>query len=279
VSYMGFPATTGAPFIDYLVTDRTVSPPHLNHCYSEKLLYMPHCYFVNDYKRCHQDVLDPKNLPSRSDFGLPEDKFIFSCSNQLYKFDPETFSTWCNILHRVPGSVLWLLRFPAVGEPLVKQEAAKRGISPGRIIFTDVAGKDVHIKRSSLADLFLDTPLCNAHTTGCDTLWAGCPMVTLPLARMASRVCASLCTAAGFGPEMIVHSQEEYEDRAVTLATNPQLLCALRTRLRAARIDCPLFDTQTWVKDFDLSFLKMWDIHVKEGKPRDFDTPQKDAML
>jgi hypothetical protein len=63
--------------------------------------------------------------------------------------------------------------------------------------------QDVHIRRSGLADVFLDTPLCNAHTTGCDVLWGGCPMVTLPMERMGSRVAASLAYASGLGPEMV----------------------------------------------------------------------------
>ncbi len=72
----------------------------------------------------------------------------------------------CNILKRMPDSVLWLLRFPPYGEPMIRQEAHNRGVDPNRIIFTDVANKPVHIRRSGLGDVFLDTPLCNAHTTG-----------------------------------------------------------------------------------------------------------------
>ena len=34
-----------------------------------------------------QDVLDEANLPPRSEVGLPEDRIIYSCSNQLYKCD------------------------------------------------------------------------------------------------------------------------------------------------------------------------------------------------
>ena len=105
-------------------------------------------------------------MPSRADIGLPTDKIVYSCSNQLYKYDPETFRSWCNILKRVPNSVLWLLRFPLFGEPRIHAEAAAQGVDPSRIIFTDVADKPQHIRRSGLADVFLDTPLCNAHTTG-----------------------------------------------------------------------------------------------------------------
>ncbi len=120
-----------------------------------------------------QDVLDEASLPSRTEVGLPEDRIIYSCSNQLYKYDPETFTTWCNILRRVPNAVLWLLRFPPYGEPRIRAEAAARGIDPNRIIFTDVAAKPLHIRRSGIADVFLDTPLCNAHTTGAWMLQSG----------------------------------------------------------------------------------------------------------
>lgn len=241
-SYMGFPATTGADFLPYLITDSIVAPPELHHCYSECLALMSHCYFVNDYRQSHQDILDEASLPTRASVGLPEDAIVYACSNQLYKYDPTTFDCWMEILKRVPNSVLWLLRFPPTGEPRVRQEAAKRGVAQERIIFTDVAQKDVHIKRSGLADVFLDTPMCNAHTTGCDVLWSGCPMVTLPLERMASRVAASLCYAAGC-PETVVSSHKEYTELAVELGVNHERRNALRAKLKADRLRCPLFDT------------------------------------
>ena len=120
----------------------------------------------------------------RAEVGLPDDKIVYACSNQLYKYDPETFQTWCNILRRVPNSVLWLLRFPPYGEPNIRQEAHNLQIDPSRIIFTDVANKPVHIRRSGLADVFLDTPLCNAHTTGtaCLPNLCGCPNASRPSA-------------------------------------------------------------------------------------------------
>ncbi|XP_057499292.1 probable UDP-N-acetylglucosamine--peptide N-acetylglucosaminyltransferase SEC isoform X2 [Actinidia eriantha] len=161
VSYMGFPGTTGASYIHYLVTDEFVSPTQFSHIYSENLVHLPHCYFVNDYKQKNRDVLDPNCQPKRSDYGLPKDKFIFACFNQLYKMDPEIFATWCNILKRVPNSAIWFLRFPAAGEMRVRTYAAAQGVQPDQIIFTDVAMKNEHIRRSSLADLFLDTYINN----------------------------------------------------------------------------------------------------------------------
>ncbi|KAF3452392.1 hypothetical protein FNV43_RR02825 [Rhamnella rubrinervis] len=276
VSYMGFPGTTGATYIDYLVSDEFVSPFHFSHIYSERLVHLPHCYFVNDYKQKNRDVLDPCCQLKRSDFGLPEDKFIFACFNQLYKMDPEIFNTWCNILKRVPNSTLWLLRFPAAGEMRLRSYAVAQGVQPDQIIFTDVAMKNEHIKRSALADLFLDTPLCNAHTTGTDILWAGLPMVTLPLEKMATRVAASLCLATGLGEYMIVSSMKEYEEKAVSFALNRPKLEALRNKLRAARLNCPLFDTARWVRNLERAYFKMWNLHCSNLRPQHFKVIEND---
>ncbi|OAY41995.1 probable UDP-N-acetylglucosamine--peptide N-acetylglucosaminyltransferase SEC [Manihot esculenta] len=277
VSYMGFPGTTGATYIDYLVTDEFVSPTRYSHIYSEKLVHMPHCYFVNDYKQKNLDVLDPTCQHKRSDYGLPEDKFIFACFNQLYKMDPEIFNTWCNILKRVPNSALWLLRFPAAGEMKLRSYAVSQGVQPEQIIFTDVAMKQEHIRRSALADLFLDTPLCNAHTTGTDILWAGLPMVTLPLEKMATRVAGSLCLATGLGDEMIVSSMKEYEKRAVSLALNRPKLQALTNKLKAVRTNCPLFDTTRWVRNLERAYFKMWNIHCSGKQPQHFKVTENDS--
>uniref|UniRef100_A0A1D1YG38 protein O-GlcNAc transferase n=1 Tax=Anthurium amnicola TaxID=1678845 RepID=A0A1D1YG38_9ARAE len=277
VSYMGFPGTTGATYIDYLVTDEFVSPSRFAHIYSEKLVHLPHCYFVNDYKQRNRDVLDPASRHKRSDYGLPEDKFIFACFNQLYKMDPEIFNTWCNILKRVPNSALWLLRFPAAGEMRLRAYAGAQGVRSDQIIFTDVAMKNEHIRRSALADLFLDTPLCNAHTTGTDILWAGLPMVTLPLEKMATRVAGSLCLATGVGEEMIVSSMIEYEEKAVALAANRQKLQALRNKLKAARMTCPLFDTTRWVRNLERAYFKMWNLYCSDGHPQPFKVTENDS--
>ncbi|KAG1331547.1 putative UDP-N-acetylglucosamine--peptide N-acetylglucosaminyltransferase SEC [Cocos nucifera] len=276
VSYMGFPGTTGATYIDYLVTDEFVSPPCFSHIYSEKLVHLPHCYFVNDYKQKNRNVLDPACPHRRSDYGLPEDKFIFACFNQLYKMDPEIFNTWCNILKRVPNSALWLLRFPAAGEMRLRAYAVAQGVRPDQIIFTDVAMKNEHIRRSALADLFLDTPLCNAHTTGTDILWAGLPMITLPLEKMATRVAGSLCLATGAGEEMIVSSMKEYEDKAVALAQNSSKLEALTNKLKEARMTCPLFDTRRWVWNMERAYFKMWNLHCSGQHPQPFKVTEND---
>mmetsp|Transcript_9022 Transcript_9022/g.9768 ORF Transcript_9022/g.9768 Transcript_9022/m.9768 type:complete len:755 (-) Transcript_9022:526-2790(-) len=286
ISYMGFCASMGADYIDYMVCDKTVIPEECQHLYTEKIIYMPHSYFVNDYKQSVQFILEEKSRLHRRDFGLPEDKFIFANFNQLYKIDPDTFRTWCQILKKVENSCLWLLKFPELGEANIRSEAAKNGISQDRIIFTDVARKDIHIQRSFLADLFLDTPLCNAHTTGCDVLWSGLPMVSLPLDQMASRVAAGLIHAIEC-PEMLVGSLQEYEEEAVDLALGyrgtleelaelpPSIrnlhgslrLKRLRRKIMDNRLTTPLFDTSGWVKNFEVGILEAWNRRCQNKKP------------
>lgn len=164
----------------------------------------------------------PSDLPltMRSQYNLPEKVMVFCNFNQLYKIDPDTLANWVSILKQVPNSVLWLLRFPATGEPNVIAMAGKLGLPPGRIIFSPVAPKEEHVRRGRLADLCLDTPLCNGHTTGMDVLWAGTPVLTLPLETLASRVAGSQLHALGF-PELVASSPEDYMEKAVRLGNNP----------------------------------------------------------
>ena len=160
----------GADYIDYMIADNAVVPYELRCFYTEKIIALPHSYFVNDHRKSSREVVEGVNMPTRSKYGISEDAFVFCNFNQLYKIDPSIFTTWMNILKRVDNSVLWLLRFPPVGEENIIKEAIARGVRREQIVFTDVAPRDEHIKRGFLADLSLDTPVCNAHTTACDML-------------------------------------------------------------------------------------------------------------
>lgn len=288
--WLGYPGTSGAPFMDYIVTDKVTSPIELAHQYSEKLAFMPNTFFIGDHKQMFPHLkerlilsdkssnsgnggiadniavinatdLSPleqrhevktvrevirSNAPveiqmkvaelptttiidsmiqsgllqtslngvvvqnglqanannkaatgeevprtivvtTRGQYGLPDNCVVYCNFNQLYKIDPLTLQSWVNILKAVPNSVLWLLRFPAVGEQNIQQTAQNLGLQPGRIIFSNVAAKEEHVRRGQLADVCLDTPLCNGHTTSMDVLWTGTPVVTLPQETLASR--------------------------------------------------------------------------------------------
>lgn len=274
VSYMGFCGTLGADYVQYVVADAVVVPrDHARH-YSEKVCRVPHSYFVNDHAQSASYIFDAAALPKRADYGVPERaSFVFCNFNQIYKIDPGILDVWCRILTRVDGSILWLLRFPPTGEANIRAEARKRGVSDDRIHFTAVSAKDEHIKRGVLADLFLDTPQCNAHTTGCDILWGGCPMVTCLGGKMATRVAASLLGAAGLA-DLVAPDLGGYEELAVALATDKERYAAVRRRAEACRAGpsrAPLWDTLRWVRNVERGYGAMWATHEAGLPPADID--------
>ncbi|CAH1267037.1 UDP-N-acetylglucosamine--peptide N-acetylglucosaminyltransferase 110 kDa subunit-like isoform X2 [Branchiostoma lanceolatum] len=379
--WLGYPGTSGASFMDYLITDVITSPLEQADQYSEKLAYMPNTFFVGDHAQMFphlkeravlgttssgvkiidnksvinatdlKPVLEmqdikikketvPLHLPltngdsasnddekvvetpiieintttaqmqtmvtqgqvstcmngvvvqnglatsqvnnkaatgeeppanvivtTRVQYGLPEDSVVYCNFNQLYKIDPATLQMWVNILNRVHNSVLWLLRFPAVGEQNVLNAATQMGLSPGRIIFSHVAPKEEHVRRGQLADVCLDSPLCNGHTTGMDVLWAGTPMITLPGETLASRVAASQLNCLGC-PELVAYTRAEYEDIAVRLGNDADYLRRIRAKVWKLRRTSPLFDCHQYALDMERLYRRMW-ARYEKGLPAD----------
>merc|ERR1712203_1329216 len=196
-------------------------------------------------------------VTTRQQYMLPEDAVVYCNFNQLYKIDPGTLKMWVNILNRVPNSVMWLLRFPQVGETNIHVAAHQLGLKNGKIIFSNVAAKEEHVRRGQLADVCLDTPLCNGHTTGMDVLWAGTPMVTLPGETLASRVASSQLHTLGLG-ELVAKTREEYENIAVRLGNDAEFRRAIRAKVWSGRIESPLFSVRTYARDLEDLFTRMW---------------------
>lgn len=367
VMWLGYPGTSGARYMDYVITDEISSPVSTEMDFTEKFAFMPYTYFVGDHKQMfphlktyYNAVTDDKNssvsntaiincsnnihineifdtttrveeikykdytpieilendinipscviesitepkltqvvvngrrihnglainscnkkvgaaeetfeniiLTSRKQYGLPEDAVVFCNFNQLYKMDPRALEMWVNILKKVPNSVLWLLSFPAAGEPNVHKYAQSLGLPPGRIIFSSIACKEEHVRRGQLADVCLDTPLCNGHTTAMDVLWAGTPVVTLPGETLASRVAASQLNALGC-PELIAISKRQYEDIAVKLGTNRTYRRYIRAKVSKARLESTLFDCEHYARGLEALYQKMWTRFERGEKP------------
>jgi protein O-GlcNAc transferase len=262
VTYLGFPGTTGAEFIDYVITDKIVTPPDHSAHFQETLVYLPHCYQVNDYKQS----ISRKEW-KKTDVGLPEGSFVFCSFNQAYKLDPLMFNSWMKILQQVSDGVLWLQGGNEATEGNLRRQAEERGLEADKLIFAKHLPKDEHLARLKLADLALDTRIVNGHTTTSDALWAGVPVISIQGTNFASRVSSSILRAIGL-PELITSNLEEYEHLAVSLASDPGQLQAIREKIAKNRSVEPLFDTPRFVRNLEKAYKEMWEIFLAGEQPR-----------
>src|SRR5262249_42639796 len=208
-------------------------------------------------------------VPSRPQAGLPERGFVFCCFNNVYKITPDVFDVWMGLLRHVDGSVLWLLESNAAAPGNLRKEAERRGISPARVIFAQKMALADHLARHRLADLFLDTYYCNAHTTASDALWAGLPVVTCAGAAFAGRVAASLLHAIGL-PGLVTTSLNDYAALALKLAREPAELSSVKATLACNRDTHPLFDTKRLTRHIEAAYVTMWERHRRGEAPEDF---------
>lgn len=252
VNFLGYPGSMGAEYMDYLLADQQLIPDQQQQFYSEHIVYMPHSYLVTDNR---QPIAEPGF--TRQDFQLPEQGMVFCCFNNAYKINPPLFDSWCRILTAVPDSVLWLSVEQPLAQENLRRELLSRGLSADRLVFAqrlpDLAD---HLARLQLADLFLDTLPYNAHTTACDALWAGLPLLTCRGAGFAGRVAASLLHAIDM-PELVTDSVAEYEALAIALASQPDQLAAVKSRLAENRLTTALFDTTTYTRHLESAYLLM----------------------
>ncbi len=264
VSFLGFPATMGADFIDYVIADPFVLPMDQQGCFGERIVHLPRCYQPNDSKRLISDL-----GPTRADCGLPEQAFVFCSFNNPYKITPAFFDVWMRLLTAIPGSVLWLLEANDLVKDNLAREASLRGVDPSRLVLAPRRASPDHLARHRLADLFLDTLPYNAHTTASDALWAGLPVLTCVGETFAGRVAGSLLHAVGL-PELVTHSLRDYEALAARLAREPDLLAGLRHKLNANRLGAPLFECAAYTRHFEAALTTMWEIWAKGEAPRAF---------
>jgi len=263
ISYLGYPGTLGADFIDYIVADPVVIPDDKRQYYSEHVIHLPNTYQPTDNTRVVSD-----KIITREDMGLPSNGFVFCCFNANYKISPTEFDIWMRLLGKVESSVLWLLKSNKWAEQNLKREAKARGISAERLVFAEKVPQAEHLARQKLADLFLDTFNCNAHTTTSDALWAGLPVVTKLGEGFAARVAGSLLTAIDL-PELTTENEEAYEALALTLATEPEKLAAIRERLAKNRLQEPLFDTERYTRNLERGLKAAYDLYFGGKKPED----------
>lgn len=317
MSFMGFAGSLGAEWCDYLLADQhtipleTLSPCRRNadlgdklrpnaHAeddedwvYVENVIFTRDTFFCCDHKQSAPNVEEERNLTWHEEQEkrwrmrkeifprTSDDAIILGNFNQLYKIDPTTLRLYLRILTKLPNAILWLLRFPDIGEQNILTFAKRWSTQEvaDRIIFTDVAPKGQHISRARIVDLFLDTPECNAHTTSADVVWSGTPVLTWGRrqGKMCSRMAGSIVSSAlPVGPdgdvarkELVKDSEEAYEAEAIRLAKGLQYvrggnglasgrLTELRKMLWEGRWNSRLFDTKRWVREVERGYWAVW---------------------
>ena len=264
VNYLGFPGTLGAPYIDYILADRVVIPEEDRKYYTEKVVYLPDSYQVNDMKRSV-----PETLPTRTAHGLPEHGFVFCHFNQTYKLTPATFARWMRILQQVEGSVLWLLQSSGPFADNLRREAERQDIAAERLIFAPVLPHQEHLARLALGDLFLDSLPYNAHTTASDALRMGLPLLTCRGASFAGRVAASLLQALHL-PELVTDGPEDFESLALSLAGDAALLASIRQKIEQNVARAPLFDTGRFTRHIESAYITMLETWQRGEAPQGF---------
>ncbi|WP_188130789.1 methyltransferase domain-containing protein [Paraburkholderia panacisoli] len=245
VAYLGFPGSAASADIDYIVSDRFVTPDSSTRWYTEKFCRLPHTYQCNDRKRHFA-----ARPGARAAYGLPDDKVVFGAFNQSYKIDPTSFSVWLRVLAAVPDSVLWLLGQSEAAIANLTRHAQLAGIEPERLVFAPFAAPHDHLARLQLADAVLDTLVCNGHTTTSDALWAGVPVITARGVHFPSRVSESLLNAIDL-PELVGADHDDMVRIAQRIATDAQWRMELREKIAAGRLSAPLFDTLRFTRNFE----------------------------
>jgi predicted O-linked N-acetylglucosamine transferase (SPINDLY family) len=250
VTWLGFPGPTALPSIDYVIADRFVLPEELQPHFTEKALYLPECFQINDRKR----PIGPP--PTRAACGLPENAFVFCSFNSNFKIKPEVFAAWMEILRRTEGSVLWLIADGEAVRANLRDQARVHGIDPERLLFAGRVAPENYLARYQVADLFLDTLPFNAGTTASDALWAGLPLLTCTGKTFAARMAGSLLHAVDL-PQLVTYNMADYVELAVTLAGDRPRVEAMKRHLQDRRLTFALFDSPRTVRALEQKFFEI----------------------
>ena len=266
--YLGYPATTGARFVDYFLADAVVAPAALEAEFTERLVRLADTFMISD------ETIAAAPPVQRAQHGLTDDRFIFVNFNQNSRIDEEVWAAWMEILAAVPRSVLWLKFANDIACANLRSAAVARGVDGGRIVFArDLPDKAAHISRLRLADLGLDTfGRYNGHTSTADALWAGVPVVTTPSDCFPGRVAASLLAASGMS-ECVVPDVAAYKAFAIGYALDAQRRNAARAALQSAQGGAAFFRPERIVRSLERAYLAMVERARKGEAPATIDLP------
>jgi protein O-GlcNAc transferase len=259
VTYLGYPNTTGLKTMDYRITDEQHDPTGETEAYhSEQLVRLNPCcwsYHPDDY------FPDVNRLPELSGNGI-----TFGALNRLAKVTPQMMALWAEILREVPKSHLAILVAPgSENDPSLRRLFEFAGLPTDRLTLMGRTTRSAYLRRFNSIDILLDTFPYNGHTTTCDALWMGVPVVSLAGKTHVARAGLSVLSAVGLR-ELVAHSPQEYVAIAVALAEDLGRLSALRVGLRDRLMHSPLLDAKGFTSRFEEAFRAMWMRGCKAGQ-------------
>ena len=264
VSYLGYPGTTGLENMDYLIADKNIVLDNYRKFFSEKIIYMPNSYMPNNENQIISDIKF-----TRKGEGLPEKAVVYCCFNKHYKITPKIFDVWIVILKNVKNSVLWLNSAEESTQKNILQYSKKKGINPERIIFTKrTKNYSEYLSKHQLADIFLDTSPYSAQSTGCGSLIAGVPIITVLGKSFANNVCASLLSSLSLN-ELISKNFDEYKNKAINLGKNLEKLLNIKEKIKNNKTRKSLFDTKTYTKNLEKAFTQIYNLKKNKLQNKD----------
>ena len=264
INFLGYPGTSGSKFLDYIVLDDKLLCDENKKFFSENTIVLPDTYQPNEEKK----EIDKQNFTKR-DLNLSDKNFIFGCFNSHQKITPDIFKVWMHILKQKNDSILWLLKDNKISEKNLKAYAEKNQINPNRLIFANYVSPDKHLSRLKVVDLVLDTFPYNAHTTCSDSLRMGIPVLTMKGKSFASRVAMSLLTSMNL-PELVTDNLKDYEDLALKISNNPEILSKLKNKILKNKIVSNVFKPEVFTNNIEKSYKKIYQSYIDGLKPQSF---------
>jgi predicted O-linked N-acetylglucosamine transferase (SPINDLY family) len=247
VTFAGYPGTTGLETIDYRLTDPHLDPPGMNDAfYSEASIRLPDSFWCYD--------------PSQSDVAINElpatgrGWVTFGCLNNFCKVNDGVLAAWSAVLAACPNSRILILA--GAGEHRGRTVAALK-VDPSRVEFIGHCPREQYLKTYHQLDIVLDTYPYNGHTTTCDALWMGVPVVSLAGQTAVGRGGSSILSTIGL-PELVADSQELYVRLAIDLAHDTGRLGELRSTLRQRMAQSPLMDAPSFARNVEAAYRQMW---------------------
>ena len=262
INFLGYAGTTGSKFIDYIIADKIVIPKEKQKNYSEKIIYLPHCFMINDDSK--NGFLDQVK---KGNYNLPKNKFVFANFNKFYKITPNIFNTWMQLLAKIPNSILWLANDNNTGRKNIVKKAIESGLHEDRIFFADKMPKYAdYIERLKNIDLYLDTYPYSSHVIGCDVVKADVPIVTLSGETFASNVCASILNDLKLS-ELVTKNIDEYKNKIIEICKSEEILKKIKTKLKENKKNSVLFNSKIYVQNFENSLEQVYMNFIKNKIP------------